>query len=90
MTVNAVNATLVVIAWLPPPQEDQNGIIQSYMIRIVGVHSEEDFTITTNFTEISVGNLHPFYSYKFTVAAVTLSRGPYSMPVTVAMPSLGQ
>lgn len=83
-----MNATSVVMSWVPPLQEDQNGVIQSYSIRVVGVHTDEDFSLSINSTEISVANLHPFYSYKFTVAAVTTSHGPFSMPVTVAMPPL--
>lgn len=89
ITVNAINASSVVVLWLPPSQEHQNGIIQSYTIRIVGVHTDDDFILGTNSTRISVNSLHPFYSYKFTVAAVTISRGPFSMPITIAMPSLG-
>ncbi len=87
--MNAVNATSAMISWRPPHPEDQNGIIQSYTVRVVGVHTDDDFTLSINSTEISVGSLHPFYSYEFTVAAVTIAQGPFSVSVTVAMPSLG-
>jgi receptor-type tyrosine-protein phosphatase Q len=90
VTVEAVNATTVVVLWKPPHQEDRNGIIQNYTLRILGVHTEDDFTISTSDTEITVGNLRPFYSYKFMVAAVTTSPGPFSTAITVAMPSLGK
>lgn len=90
--MNAINATSVLASWEPPLQEDQNGIIQRYTLRVVGVHTDEDIIISTNSTrtEISVDNLHPFYSYKFTVAAVTISHGPFGQPVTVVMPPLGK
>ena len=85
----AMNATSVIVTWIPPPPEDRNGIIQSFTIRVVGVHTDEDFTRSINATEISIKNLHPFYSYKFTVAAVTVSHGPFSNPITLMMPPLG-
>ena len=85
-----MNATSVLVSWIPPPEEDRNGIIQGYTIRVVGVHTDEDFTLSVTFTEAVVGDLHPFYSYKFTVAAVTISHGPFSNPQTIGMPSLGK
>ena len=90
ITVLPTNASAVVISWIPPPVEDRNGIIQGYTIRVVGVHTEEDFTLGATTTETMIGGLHPFYSYKFTVATVTISHGPFSNPVTVMMPPLGQ
>lgn len=90
VSVNATNATSVIISWVAPLQEYRNGIIQSYTVRVVGVHTDEDFTLSINSTEIVVDNLHPFYSYEFTVAAVTTSLGPFSLPVTLAMPPAGQ
>ncbi len=89
VTVTAINATSVIASWVPPPPEDRNGIIQGYSIRVVGVHTDEDFSLTINATEISVGLLHPFYSYKFSVAAITISHGPFSNPFTLMMPPLG-
>lgn len=90
VTVNPLNATSATVSWSPPPPEHQNGIIQSYTIRVEGVHTQEDFDLSTNSTEVVVGNLRPFYSYRFIVAAITISHGPYSAPITVAMPSQGQ
>lgn len=89
VSVTATNATTVVATWTPPREEDRNGIIQGYTIRVVGVHTGEDFTLSVNATGTVLSNLHPHYSYKFTVAAMTISLGPFSNPVTVMMPPLG-
>ena len=89
VSVIPVNATAVVVSWAPPPEEHRNGIIQGYTIRVVGLHTPEDFTLGISSTETIIGSLHPFYSYKFTVAAVTISHGPFSNPVTVMIPPLG-
>ena len=91
VTVDVVDATSVIVSWEDPPEENQNGLIESYTVRVLGVDSEEDFTVSADSMEITVGDLHPFYSYKFTVAAVTVAQGPFSTtPVTVALPPLGQ
>ena len=86
----ATNATTVVVSWLPPRAEDRNGVIQGYTLRVVGVHTREDFTQSINLTDITISGLHPFYTYKFTVAAFTISLGPFSNPKTLMMPSLGK
>lgn len=77
------------IIWIPPPAEERNGIIQGFTVRIVGVNTEEEFTRSINATEIVVGSFHPFYSYRVTVAAVTISLGPFSTPLTFTMPPFG-
>ena len=87
--MTAINATSVVVTWVPPPPEDRNGIIQGFTVRVVGTHTGEDSRVTVNSTETTIGNLHPFYSYKFTVATVTIAHGPFSNPITLMMPPLG-
>ena len=32
---------------------------------------------------ITVGDLHPYYTYNFSVSAVTVAPGPYSEPLVV-------
>ena len=86
----ALNATSALVNWIPPLPEHRNGILRGYTIRVVGSHTPEDYTVSISTTETAVGNLHPFYSYKFTVTAVTISAGPFSNPVTVMMPPLGR
>ena len=43
----------------------------------------EEFTIGATDEQITLGALHPFYVYNFSVSAVTVSPGPYSEPHTV-------
>ena len=89
VTVIAVNATSILMTWRPPIKEGQNGFIQAYSINVTGIHTQEDFTISVNSTEATVGNLKPFLSYHFTLAAVTIGRGPFSKPVTIKLPTSG-
>ena len=90
IVTDVLNATTVVMSWMPPLQEGQNGFIQSYNVRVIGVHSRENYSIAISSTEIFINNLHPFYSYMFSVAAETISQGPFSEAVTIAMPTSGK
>ena len=41
------------------------------------------FQVTTNTTSITIGFLHPYYTYNCTVVAVTIGPGPFSTVITV-------
>ena len=49
-----------------------------------------NFEFNSNFTYLCLSNLHPYYSYTFTIAAVTISEGPFSSDYTVLMPEDGE
>ena len=89
VSVIARNATTVLVSWVPPPPEERNGIVQGYSVQVVGVNTEEELTYNINATEIIIGSLHPFYSYRVTVATVTIAHGPFSNPLTFKMPPFG-
>lgn len=57
------------------------------MIRFYRVFITEDvtgrnFTVTSTTNEIVATDLHPFYTYSISVAAVTVSPGPYSQQMS--------
>ena len=61
IVVSAVDARSVQLTWAPPPLQHWNGIIIGYVIRVVGVHTEEDYHLPlTNGTSMVIKNLHPF------------------------------
>ena len=77
--------------WLPPAPRETNGIITGYNIRVTGQDSDDMIELQTNETNIQVENLHPFYSYVFTVAALTeAGLGPFSPVIYLQMPSAGK
>ena len=43
----------------------------------------EMFTLSTTHQQITIGSLHPYYIYHFSVSAVTVAPGPYSQPHAV-------
>ena len=73
------------LGWLPPAIESQNGVIRQYIVKI----TEEDTSTTvyhqSNTTQITIEDLHPYYVYKYSVAAETIGIGPFSMIGTVQL-----
>lgn len=86
-----VNATALVLKWLPPPLDQQNGIIVEYMITLTDVLTNTSKLILTssNISEYVVTELHPFYQYEMQVAATTIQTGPLSDLVSIQMPESG-
>lgn len=89
-TVSAIDSSTVEFEWVAPSAEDSNGIVIGYTVRVTGQDSNEVIELQTNMTSIRVENLHPFYSYVFTVAARTeAGAGPFSPVIHLQMPSTG-
>ena len=85
----AINSTSVHLKWIPPDEDQHNGDIRHYNIRIVELHTGREFQLNSiNNTTIYTG-LHPAYSYYFTVVAVTVEIGPYSDSAIATMPEDG-
>ena len=94
--VLSLNASAVNISWNPPLREHRNGIIRGYIIHVSSTDSEEEFNLSINVSEITISDLHPFYSYRFSVAAFNEDQhssenavGPFSKPTTLKMPESG-
>ena len=61
-----------------------------FVIRITGQDSDEMIELQTNATSLQIESLHPFYSYVFTVAAVTeAGTGPFGPVVHFQMLTAG-
>lgn len=85
-----VTETSFTLSWQPPPFEGSNGIIRQYVIQVLEVDTGSLFTETTNITELTLDNLHPFYSYSCRIAAETVGLGPFSIPITVQLNEDGE
>ena len=90
--ISAVNveSRVIELAWSPPPAEAHNGEIVNYIITYTEVETGRNNTVTSFNTDISLGNLHPFYNYIVTIAAFTVDIGPPSNPFTVQTLEDGQ
>ena len=89
ISVESINATHALLVWGPPPPDQQNGIISHYILKVVGIDTDERFNYSSNHNTTMIGSLHPFYSYTFSIAAYTVKVGPFSTPVILQMPSAG-
>ena len=84
------NTTTLTLQWLPPAQRFQNGVIRSYSVNITEVLTGRQMHFNTSSTSLAVPSLQPYYEYEYTVAAYTVSVGPYSAVNRVQMPEEGE
>ena len=87
--MTAIDSTTLMISWMPPPLEHQNGIIREYQVNITERETGIAHHLTTAATTLTVSSLHPFYTYDCTLAAFTIAEGPYSVEVNITMPEDG-
>ena len=83
LTATDVGQRNITIEWSPPPAEDWNGVIRFYILEIVEIETGAVLTINLTTTGEILGNLHPYYTYHISIAAVTLDIGPFSLPISV-------
>ena len=87
--MTAINSTTLLVSWMPPPFEHQNGIIREYRVNITEIETGVVYRLVTAATSLTVLLLHPFYTYDCIVAAFTIAEGPYSVEVNITMPEDG-
>ncbi|PWA22047.1 hypothetical protein CCH79_00010260 [Gambusia affinis] len=77
VTESGSNGTAVVVSWQPPPEEEQNGVVQEYKIWCLGNESKYHINRTVDGSTLSVviPSLTPGIRYSVEVAAST-SAGP--------------
>ncbi len=86
----AVLPRQVQLSWSPLPHELTNGIITGYIVTVLGVESNESYTVDTVATRYSVTTL-PYTSYMFSVSASTdIGTGPPSPEVVIETPEDGK
>ena len=78
MEVLLTSSSTIAIQWNPPDADKSNGVIRYYSIEIFNRESGDSLTLTTPGTSYDVSNLHPYYNYNVSVAAVTVSQGVQS------------
>ena len=89
VTVQALSSTSAQLMWEPPPPDHINGIIEYYIISVTGVDTDEQLQQNINESPTTISGLHPFYKYKFSLAAYTVGPGPFSTPITLQMAEAG-
>lgn len=75
------SSSSIILSWLPPTEEEQNGKITSYNIQITSISLGESRNVSTmgNATRFAFSKLQPYTVYWFKVQAVTEAGvGPFS------------
>ena len=84
LTGNATSSTSIYVQWNPPPPEHHNGVIDSYTILCRETETGGMLLqYSTQFTNITINGLHPFYTYSCNVSAVTVDHGPFSRIISI-------
>lgn len=68
----------VTLTWDPPPTTKRNGRIRYYNLEITEVETGDVLELESNYTNITVDGLSPFYNYTCNISAVTVAEGPFS------------
>ena len=87
--MTATDSTTVLISWMPPPFQHQNGVIREYRVNVTETETGIAYRLVTAATTLTVPSLHPFYTYDCIIAAFTIAEGPYSVEVNITMPEDG-
>ena len=77
------SSTSIQLTWQPPAPSNQNGIILHYVISVTEEETMRQFQLMSTSTTVVATALHPYYTYSFTVSAVTVGEGPYSQPLSI-------
>ncbi len=78
-----MTSTSLVLSWQPPVTP--NGIISHYLISLLETNTGANFSYQAHaHTTLSVGDLHPFYTYMIQIYAVTVKTGPPSYELLVS------
>ena len=90
LLATALSARTLNITWEAPVFTEQNGIIRSYRLNISVTETGSSELLMSDQPQLLFEDLHPFYTYSFLIAAVTISPGPYSEILTIQMPQAGE
>ncbi|CAI8037191.1 Phosphatidylinositol phosphatase PTPRQ [Geodia barretti] len=84
LEVTNVTSTSIQLQWEPPPSIHHNGVIRSYAVRCFVPETKEIVERNSNIPEITISELHPFYTYSCNVSASTpVGPGPFTDPVVI-------
>jgi len=85
-----VSSTIVSLSWDAPLQADQNGIIRQYHINLTEVNTTRQWHLISDTNTLLLSFLNPHYTYQYSIAAVTVSAGPYTQQYNFTTPPDGE
>ena len=90
VVATAVTSRSILVSWEPPETDQQNGVIQHYMLVVRETETSSSLSYTSRTTSFTVSDLHPAYTYTVEVAAVTVGVGPFTTAPAVLTPDDGK
>ena len=91
VTVGDTLSTSFIVIWQPPANENQNGLILGYTVKIVDLSSNNETEIYVTETTLEVLDLMPFTLYEVAIAAHNAAgKGPFSVVITVETEESGE
>jgi hypothetical protein len=86
-SVAVVNSTSILLSWSELPLPERNGVVQGYTIGLTNVRNGRYTDYSAVSGPYSIVNLHPDFTYRTKVAAVTVvGAGPFSSQIEVRLP----
>ena len=79
----SISSTAIALSWSSPLFEDRNGVIRHYIVNVTELETGYELSEVTSHTARTFSSLHPYYTYEFTVYAVTVGVGPAAERVRV-------
>ena len=69
------SSSSVTLQWNSPDSDEVNGVIVHYQIKVFNTETLSTTEYTSQVTSLSLTNLHPYYNYNCSIAAVTVAVG---------------
>ena len=85
-----MDSRTIQVTWDPPLAEEQNGVIQHYLVVVMVRQTLTSLSLNATSTSLTLSDLHPAYDYSIEVAAVTIGVGPFSAAISVTTPDDGK
>ena len=60
------------------------------MVNVSVIETGNTEQLTSDQPQLTIEGLHPFYTYSFLIAAVTVGPGPFSEVLSIQMPQAGE
>ena len=91
LSVYVQNSTHAMVMWEDPDQDQHNGVITDYRVKLIETDTLDTFPIlTVILMPLMLPDLHPFYTYQLQVAAATsVGVGPYTQLFAFRMDEAG-
>ena len=90
LVLQSCTSQSITLSWESPPEEDINGILRQFVVRILEHETGNIFTETSDDEQTTLLGLHPYYTYSVAVAAQTVGAGPFSNNITIQLAEDGK